>query len=765
MRTRIIALAAVIALAGSVLSATGFTGVASQPASATADARLFDAGNIISDAMFFDGQAMDAGQVQSVLNSKVATCLAGYTCLKSYSQATPTKAAVSGRCNAYTGAASESAAAIIAKVGAACGISQKALVVLLEKEQSLVTDSSPSADQFRKATGYACPDTSACDAQYFGFFNQVYNAALQFKRYAATPTSWNHVAGRVNAIRFSPTATCGSSNVFIQNQATAGLYNYTPYQPDPPALANLYGSGGACSSYGNRNFWRIFTDWFGSPNGGTSLLRTLDNGTVFVVSGTSKYPVASLTMLNALSVLGQVGYVSQSYLNGFSTQQTAGRVLRDPNGTIYFFDAGIKLPFSSCALVVDYGGTCGASGFMQLTAEQIGRFANGPAMGPMLGTTAGSRYYVTQGTTREVLDDQSQTAAGLPGGYNVLTEDAVSGLAVGQPIIRDGAFASIRGASGSYYLGNAAKYSVSSSVASTTGAGVRVSGSLNPSSLARIPSASTAFTGVVQIAGSSAKSVLNTTGRLDWQAASSASLQGVVVPQSLLDSYPSQGTIVGGSMVKTASSGTVYIVQDTRLLPVGAWESLVALAGGGTPDIKIVPDPVVAAIPAGPVALTSNTLARSPDNATVFLVNGVTNKIAMSNFAFATEAGMSTFSFTTQDRLDAYPVASTLLGFGLTCGTTNYVAAGGAVHKVDSTLQSLYPFTFVNLDTYTCQLLKVGVAATKFIRTPSGSLFYLQGGQKHPLTSMAAYASLGGGGWLDVVDLFANQIPTGAPTS
>jgi hypothetical protein len=29
-------------------------------------------------------------------------------------------------------------------------------------------------------------------------------------------------------------------------------------------LANLYGTGDSCSAYGNRNFWRIFRDWFGS---------------------------------------------------------------------------------------------------------------------------------------------------------------------------------------------------------------------------------------------------------------------------------------------------------------------------------------------------------------------------------------------------------------------------------------------------------------------------------------------------------------------
>ena len=60
--------------------------------------------------------------------------------------------------------------------------------------------------------------------------------------------------------------------MYIRNQATAALYIYTPYRPNQGALNNLYGTGDSCSSYGNRNFWRMFTDWFGStktpPNHG-----------------------------------------------------------------------------------------------------------------------------------------------------------------------------------------------------------------------------------------------------------------------------------------------------------------------------------------------------------------------------------------------------------------------------------------------------------------------------------------------------------------
>jgi len=360
------ALGAALAVA---LTATLLVAVAPATQAEAANASLFDPGNIISDAAFFDGGTMSASSVQSFLNEKVTTCRAGYTCLKDYRQDTPSKAAITGRCAAYAGRSSESAADIIAKVGAACGISQKAILVLLEKEQGIVSDTWPTSRQYRSATGYGCPDTADCDAYYYGFFNQVYAAALQFQYYAANPTRWNHVPGRVNAVRYHPNSACGSGDVFIQNQATAGLYNYTPYQPNGAALANLYGTGDACSSYGNRNFFRIFSDWFGSPLAESSLVRTAGNPTVYLISGSVKHAVPDWDTLNVLYPLGAVGYVSDSYLAKYSTGAVLGRVIRSSAGKVFFFDAGAKLQFMSCADVSSYGVECQDS--IVLTDKQI----------------------------------------------------------------------------------------------------------------------------------------------------------------------------------------------------------------------------------------------------------------------------------------------------------------------------------------------------------------------------------------------------------
>jgi hypothetical protein len=240
--------------AGTGSSSTGSAGTQTDPP--------FDAGFIISDDSFFNFHAMTERGVQEFLDSTACVPADDSPCLADYQQQTRTIAASTGRCSRYSGRLAESAASIIWRVSQACGISPQVLLVLVQKEQSLVTH--PSASGYQRATGYACPDTAKCNAKYFGFFNQMYQAAWQFREYTLHPSEWRYRVGRV-AIQFHPTVVCGSRVVNIVNQATANLYNYTPYQPNAETLAHPRGPAGGCSSYGNLNFSRLFNQWFGSP--------------------------------------------------------------------------------------------------------------------------------------------------------------------------------------------------------------------------------------------------------------------------------------------------------------------------------------------------------------------------------------------------------------------------------------------------------------------------------------------------------------------
>jgi len=258
-----------------------------------AEASLWRAGNIIDDRSFYNNLEMTADDVQRFLNDRVPSCdnwgskvysgsqtraqfsaaqgrPAPFTCLRDYFE-NPTTKENNSQDFRHRPAGGLSAAQIIKQAADTHNINPKVLIVTLQKENSLISDDWPWTNQYRNAMGFGCPDTAPCDPAYAGFYNQVMNAARQFRLYANNPNSYNHVAHRNNTVRYNPNSACGASTVYIESTATAGLYNYTPYQPNNPALNNLYGTGDGCSAYGNRNFWRMYIDWFGSVYSGPEL--------------------------------------------------------------------------------------------------------------------------------------------------------------------------------------------------------------------------------------------------------------------------------------------------------------------------------------------------------------------------------------------------------------------------------------------------------------------------------------------------------------
>lgn len=246
--------------------------LAGQTSVASASTYGFSAGRIIDDGIFVNSTSMSVSQIQAFLNSKLSVCdtwgqqpYAGTTraayalsrgvstpfvCLKDYSEG------------------GKSSAQIIYDVAQKYSINPQVLIVLLQKEQALVTDDWPWPIQYRTATGYGCPDTAPCASEYFGLTNQLDWAAKMFRAIMNNSPTWYtpYVLGD-NYIQYSPDASCGGSIVNIQNRATQALYNYTPYQPNQGALNAGWGTA-YCGAYGNRNFYLYFTSWFGSINGG-----------------------------------------------------------------------------------------------------------------------------------------------------------------------------------------------------------------------------------------------------------------------------------------------------------------------------------------------------------------------------------------------------------------------------------------------------------------------------------------------------------------
>ncbi|MCM3501800.1 hypothetical protein M3667_07920 [Microbacterium sp. P26] len=232
----------------------------------TIDLSSFDPGTLISDDAFYDGNAMTADEIQSFLDDQVGECR-NDSCLSVLRTDLPARGPVvsdaTGQtvCDGYDGG-SLTAAEIIDRVQRACGISAKVILVTLQKEQSLVAGRvarSPSAEQLGAAMGARCPDDAACDPGIAGFAQQVAQGTTDLKTYSAS--DFMRQPG-THYLAYSPDPACGGSDVAITNEATAALYNYTPYQPNSAAIAARWGTGDECSSYGNRNFALYWALWF-----------------------------------------------------------------------------------------------------------------------------------------------------------------------------------------------------------------------------------------------------------------------------------------------------------------------------------------------------------------------------------------------------------------------------------------------------------------------------------------------------------------------
>src|SRR5664280_13402 len=189
-----------------------------------------------------------------------------------------------GYCAAVTGGADLDGAAVIARVSTACGVNPRVMLVTLQKESRLLNRTDPTPATYAAAWGWHCPDTGPggtanCDPAYGGLVNQAYGMAKQWSRYRTDPDKYTYRAGQTVDILYNVAESgCGAAPVTITNTATASLYNYTPYQPNPASLAAYPGEGDRCSSYGNRNFFFLYQTYFGSTGGGKPITTGRDGG-------------------------------------------------------------------------------------------------------------------------------------------------------------------------------------------------------------------------------------------------------------------------------------------------------------------------------------------------------------------------------------------------------------------------------------------------------------------------------------------------------
>ncbi|GAA4198389.1 hypothetical protein GCM10022219_27770 [Microbacterium oryzae] len=560
----------------------------------------FDPGDIVSDAVFYNSGAMSAAQIQTFLKSKVPTCRSGYTCLKDFRMTTSTRKADAYCTKPYAGAANESAATIIAKVAQACGINPQVLLVMLQKEQGLVTHTWPSDWRYTIAMGMACPDTAACDTRYYGFQNQVYGAARQYQVYATS--SWFNwfPVGKSSRVQYHPNASCGSGAVTIKNKATASLYYYTPYQPNAAALRAGYGTGDACSAYGNRNFYNYFTDWFGPTRAAMKGLIRVDSRDIYLLNGTSKVHVTSATLAEYKAAFGAWREVSSDAAAAYPTKGTASLFIRNTtSGEVALLQGGKRHRFSTCTQVAQWGGTCGTE--LGLAASTYTSAGKGSAMTNVARRSSNGRLHVIGSGSRLVpLYDSAAVAAytGSSAPYAaVMSAAAQQKYTVAEMRFAPGSWVK-RTTSARVYLPTSDRrlvYLPSWGLADEYGLGRGVDAQVAP----------TVLTGY---ADKGTLGLLATCGTTTYVAAG-----GTLHPVRTTGGFPtttldgptcrkldrSGARVPGRIFVKAAKSDRVYVLDGGRLRHVTTVTAVRRLAGGKWPTILTLSAQTVDFLPKG----------------------------------------------------------------------------------------------------------------------------------------------------------------------
>lgn len=212
-------------------------------------------------------------------------------------------------------------------------VNPKFVIVLLQKEMSLIEKKLPTQNNYDWAVGYGCFDGQVCKERYRSFWKQINSSTLQFRDYMDNPQSYNYRIGQTYTIY---NTDYPPSTVTPMNQATCAFYNYTPH---------VY--------YGNYNFYNIWQRYFTRdyPNG--TLLQSPSSSVVWLLQNGTKRAFKSRGALTSRFDIRKVITVSKNDLDKYATGAPINfaqySIIQAPSGALFLLVDDTRRGFVSRA--------------------------------------------------------------------------------------------------------------------------------------------------------------------------------------------------------------------------------------------------------------------------------------------------------------------------------------------------------------------------------------------------------------------------------
>ena len=207
---------------------------------------------------------------------------------------------------------------ILWRVSQTYKINPRFLLVLLQKEQSLIDDPNPTQYQYDWATGYArCDGCSVNDSQaqrFKGFAQQLESAAAQMRYFLDHPDE--------SVIKKPGTPYLIDGRAIIPSTlATAALYTYTPHLN------------------GKYNLWIIWKAWFLLPFPDGSIVSAKDSSDIWLIRAGERHlfatKLAFLTRFDPQNILIVDPQELNTYPTGTAIKHANFSLLKNPAGEIY----------------------------------------------------------------------------------------------------------------------------------------------------------------------------------------------------------------------------------------------------------------------------------------------------------------------------------------------------------------------------------------------------------------------------------------------
>lgn len=278
----------------------------------------FNPHNLISDEEMQNWQSMERADIQAFLVDK-NSFLANYKAKDK---------------EGVTRTASD----IIARAAREHQINPKYLLVKLQKEQSLITAKNPTEKQLNGATGYGISDgcgwTCTTYLNNIGFGKQIDAAAGIIRWY------YENMSKEIWIKRPNISYIIDNQLIIPKNKATAFLYTYTPH------------------IQGNKNFWKIWNDWFSQVYPDGSLLKAQTSANIYLIQDGKKRNIKNMSVLLSRFDIKMVIEVNDSelanYPDGIELNFPNYSILRQ-NSQYYLVDFDTIRPFENANTVKTLG--------------------------------------------------------------------------------------------------------------------------------------------------------------------------------------------------------------------------------------------------------------------------------------------------------------------------------------------------------------------------------------------------------------------------